>query len=605
MSKVDIEKCYPRWHKANKARDYTPPFYVNRILKKIDPVTNRWIRNANDERAAHSGYRFNEKRGLHAVNWMSTNCILYEGEFAGKQMMIEDWQFEFTMQVYGWVHFSTERDRWIRRFNQASAWIPKKNAKSPTLAANGLYMLIGDGEPGQKCYSVARDAKQAMISHNHAMEMVRASDLLSDECRINATTGKITHLPTRSSYMVVSGENRKSTEGFNGSIFIDEVHVVDHELTDRLRYAGISRTEPMHMEMSTAGDSVAGYAYSRYEFGKKVVACVKDDDFVPNFYFLDFSIPEDTKIESLRDKTTAINLGRRVNPTLNRILSEERYLEDWKVAISTITGLRKFAQYRLNLWSQSEAGWIDPQDWNNCMIKDLVPEDFSEHPCVCGLDLSQTTDMTSLTLTIGVADDECGIRPHTWSYHWLPYETAEKYGRKVDFFKWAEQGYLTIVNGRTIDYQIIASHIVSIYEKFDLRCVGYDPYYSRRVIDSLYYDHGFDESLLTPVRQTIPILSPATKELERIILNREISHPDNPVLSWQLGHAKVREDNSGNVMICKPRLDNYQKIDGLASLVNSIAVLYADESIALSRQNLSIVLPGMEKLEEVNKRFRR
>jgi phage terminase large subunit-like protein len=100
-------------------------------------------------------------------------------------------------------------------------WIAKKNGKSPTLAAWGLYLLCADGEQGQKVYSVAKDGKQAMIAHTHAIEMVRRSPALSPdmggECTINRSTGQITYHPTSSVYKVVAGDNPQSQEGLNGS----------------------------------------------------------------------------------------------------------------------------------------------------------------------------------------------------------------------------------------------------------------------------------------------------------------------------------------------------------------------------------------------------
>jgi phage terminase large subunit-like protein len=56
--------------------------------------------------------------------------------------------------------------------------------------------------------------------------MVRRSPALADECVINKSTGQITHLPTSSVYKVVAGDNPQSQEGLNGSLMVDETHVV-------------------------------------------------------------------------------------------------------------------------------------------------------------------------------------------------------------------------------------------------------------------------------------------------------------------------------------------------------------------------------------------
>src|SRR3990167_10032306 len=198
---------YPqRWSNLYESKQ---SFFINKLTpwKGVPSETRRWIRNASDERAAQEGMRVSEERGQYVVNWVQNHCVLYEGSRAGEYIDIDDWQYEFFMQLFGWLVQNEELAErrkldtcWIRRFTQASIWIAKKNAKSPTLAATGLYTLCGDGEKGNKCYSVARDGNQALISHTHAMMMVEYSPELSSVCTIKKTNYSITHNPTNSVY---------------------------------------------------------------------------------------------------------------------------------------------------------------------------------------------------------------------------------------------------------------------------------------------------------------------------------------------------------------------------------------------------------------------
>lgn len=581
-SDVDFPSRSPkRWQTALTEGIYNAPNFSIAKLKpvsSIDPVTRRWIRTASDERAAQEGCRFSEKRGQFTVDWVENYCTLYEGDKAGQHLEVDDWQYEYFMQVFGWIFYSTDYNRWIRRFTAAGVWIPKKNAKSPTLAATGLYMLCGDGEQGQKCYSVARDGKQAMIAHAHAMEMVRSSGPLLQVCKVNASTGTITHQPSRSKYIVVSGENRQSTEGFNGSLFVDEIHVVNQNLMDRLKRATISRSEPLHIEMSTAGDSGDGYGYSRYEYGKQIAACERDEDYNPNFYFLDFSVPKETPVEKLRDKEFVIRIGKIANPTLGRILTMRGFESDWRDSIQSQTELRKFAMYRLNLWTASGANWIDLEDWLACKRKYKLSQ-LKDYPCVGGLDLSKTRDMTAFSLIWAVPDTDFGVRPYTWTWQWIPEEAARRYSSKVDLYRWAEKDTLIIVPGKTVDYEIVANRINWAVEQFDLKGVAYDQYYSKTLMDILYREYGWTEEMMTPIRQNMSMLAPATAELERLILRNEIVYNGNPVLNWQFGHCQVKEDGMGNKMPMKPQKDDYRKIDGIASLVNATALFYTNEEI--------------------------
>src|SRR5262245_36508638 len=123
----------------------------------IDRDTKDWIRNAADERAAKAGMRFDGERGIFVRDWIEAHCCLYEGAQAGEPLRLMPYQHDFVMRLYSWVYWSDEWNEWIRRFNKGSLWAAKKNGKSPFLAANGLYLLAGDGEAGQKVYTGAKN----------------------------------------------------------------------------------------------------------------------------------------------------------------------------------------------------------------------------------------------------------------------------------------------------------------------------------------------------------------------------------------------------------------------------------------------------------------
>ena len=166
------------------------------------------------------------------------------------------------------------------RFNRCSLWVPKKNGKSPLAAGVGLYLLISDGEAGQKIFSAAKDGKQAGIMHAHAKHMVEMSPILSKELKINKSTGRIYHAKTRSTYDVLAGNHIKGQHGLNGSCIIDETHVVDERLARVLEFMGASRSEPIQFEASTAGNDPTGYGKKQFDYGTAVSeGMIFDDSF--------------------------------------------------------------------------------------------------------------------------------------------------------------------------------------------------------------------------------------------------------------------------------------------------------------------------------------
>ena len=131
-TKLEVEVEGTR--RPRRVLKFPPPvlFYINKTIRPLSPETRRWVRNATDERAAEEyGCRFSEANGMYVVKWQEDNCILYEGDEAGNHLSLDDWQFELTMQTYGWQWFDEhwaakggEDHGWIRRFRKVNGWVP-------------------------------------------------------------------------------------------------------------------------------------------------------------------------------------------------------------------------------------------------------------------------------------------------------------------------------------------------------------------------------------------------------------------------------------------------------------------------------------------------
>mgnify|MGYP003631022303 FL=1 len=71
-------------------------------------------------------------------------------------------------------------------------------------------------------------------------------------------------------------------------------------------------------------------------------------------------------------------------------------------------------------------------------------------------------------------------------------------------------------------------------------------------------------------------MSSPTKELEKLVLKKEINHLKNPVLRWMCENVSLQTDASDNIKISKKR--STEKVDGMVSLVMSIGEMLTDES---------------------------
>lgn len=538
---------------------------------KIDAVTKRWMRNVTDEHAVANGCRFDEARGQFVVDWIQDNCVLYEGEWAGQPMQVVDWQYEFFMRSFGWVKWSDRWNRMVRRFRELSVWIPKKNKKSPTLAALGLYLTCGDGEQGGKTFFGAKDGSQARaIAGKHAIEMVLASPTLSAICDVNKSEMQIMDVLSRSILRPMSSgdsKSQKSKEGLNGNALVDEVHVVDEAFMGRISRMGISRSEPIQAEVSTAGDDPESYGYKRYEYGKSVE---RGDVVDEALLFLCYEAPQDLSDAALAKNP--VKYGKLANPAWGHTIGEEEFLADFQKSKDRPTELARFKMYRLNIWQRVAAAWLRQDDWKRCR-RTFGQRDLLDCNCYGGLDLSMTSDMTAFVLMFPRDDGEFLVRPYFWLPEEIVNDSPKEYLRNWAATKDADgQPVLRTTPGNVCDYPRIAAEIVEIIQDFRFQGLAFDPWHAEQLTQQLEAEHGIDRFVF---RQNIGTFARPTGEFERLVRSGKLHHNGHPILTWQAGHVKVVTDNNANMRPVKPAHGSPLKIDGIVASIMALSLATA------------------------------
>lgn len=581
----------------------------------IDAITQSWIRNESDQRAAEAGYRFDVERAAYTVWWIERYCRLYEGEWAGEPMVLRgchdeqldlpihlewnrggkedsvfraevyaerfaagepvDWQYEVTMRVFGWVGYSERWKREVRRFRKSLVLTGKKTKKSPTLAAWGLFLLAGDGENGQKVFFGAKDGSQARdIAGQHAVAMVEQSPDLSSVCQINRNEMKISHLPSRSFLKPISsGDSRtqQAKEGLNGSLFIDELHVTDRAFMNRVKRMGISRSEPLVAMFSTAGNDPEGYGKEQYDYGCEVIDGKREDH---QYFAAVYAAPQDLTDADL--EADPVKYGRMANPAWGHTIGEEEFLSDYRESSITTSNLADFKMYRLNIWQKSSQPWKIANRWAACRSERML-QSFQGEPCWIGADLSRARDMSAIVLTFR---DESGERPeyYQFAWAWMVREYAEKHASKAPFLQWEADGLIEFCE-ETIDMRQIEAVIRELAGTHYVREFRHDPAYANEMSRRLEEDLGI---LAVPFRQTIIQYAKPTDDFEAAVIDGSLHHDGNPVYAWEIGHAKVKSDPNNNRRIVKPTDDDYRKVDivqaGIMSLSGAVAA-QADTSI--------------------------
>lgn len=595
-----------------------------------EEITNRWARNPSDAKAIANGCWFDEERASYVVWWIERYCKLYEGS-DGDPLLLRgcgecnhqpiaggswfgddgepdaavlsafaerakqhcacvaaghfmDWQYETIMRLFGWVRWSEKWDRWVRRFRKASIWIAKKNKKSPTLAAIALYLLAGDGEPGQKVFLAAKDGLQAKeIAGKHAIEMLAQSDELTAECTVNKVMSQITHEPSRSILKPLSSSNsrtQQSKEGLNGSVLVDETHVVDREFIGRISRAGISRPEPLQCEFSTAGDNPDGYGKEAFDTALKVESGEIDDQ---ELLAIVHAAPQDVTDEQL--DADPLRYGYMANPAMGHTVDQEEYLTDYNRSKVTTEKLDEFKMYRLNVWRHAATPWLKQSDWRACAKpRDCTEDALAGRMCFAGLDLARVYDTTALAL---IFPPEVDNEP--WKsliYFWQPEETAKERTHLAPYATWEEQGALVLTPGNWGSDAPVREQIMAANRMFHLRKLAYDKRFSDSLILRLTEEDGLEEEQFEEFGQNNNSFSGPTDSFAGLVMAGTFAHPDNPLLNWQAGHVVLIHDNNKGKRPVKPKKGDFRTVDGIQALVmaHGIALKYPDEGISIYEQ---------------------
>jgi phage terminase large subunit-like protein len=90
-------------------------------------------------------------------------------------------------------------------------------------------------------------------------------------------------------------------------------------------------------------------------------------------------------------------------------------------------------------------------------------------------------------------------------------------------------------------------------------------------------DYGAIEQRILEFRQGFRSMAAPTRELEKLIVSKNLAHGGNPVTRWMAANVAVAQDPAGNLKPAKDK--STERIDGIVALIMAIgrAMLVQDE----------------------------
>jgi phage terminase large subunit-like protein len=539
---------------------------AERYARDVDEgrkVSGHWIKQAAKRFLSdleRDDLEFDELEANRVVNFFELFLCHWEGVWAGKPIILEDWQKFIIQQVFAW------KKNGKKRIRSVYVQIARKNAKTTLAAGIALYHLIADSENAPQIYVGANNEDQAKICTNTAGRILEESgklrtyirngqvSLFSYKDKVNTITFK-----KRNGSISAMSRDAKTKDGFNPSLgIIDEYHEAkDDKLLNVIESGQGARHEPLLFVITTAGFNKSGPCYSKLrDVSTKILDGVIEDDSHLAFVY------EADEGDDWKDESTWV----KSNPNLGVSVSVE-YLRSRLTKAINEGGSKEvdFRTKNLNEWCDAEKVWIQDSIWIANSYQ-LSPSDLKNAVCYGGLDCAKSVDLNAFVLIFPEFTEIKGklITP-ILPFFWVPESKIQSNSDRVDYKKWEKEGYIIKTEGNIADYNKIEYDILKAIDIYDFKGLDYDHAYAGNVASNLA-NQGIE---CAPLRQGHLSLTGPTNELERMATGQLFEHFNNPVMRWMIGNVTLKTDAAGNIKPDKEKSTN--KIDGVAAMVNAIA----------------------------------
>lgn len=495
-----------------------------------------------------------------------------KGEWAKRKqrLVLEGWQCFLVCNLFGWLCSETVKSKDglvlmhkdTRRFRTTYWEVARKNAKSTLLSAIGLYMLAADGEEGAEIYSAATTHKQAKIVWSDSRAMVLKSPGMRARFGIDVNAKNISIIDHASKFEPLHSQG-ETLDGLNVHCAInDELHAhKKRDLYDVLETATGSRTQPLIMNITTAGYNKAGICYELRTYAIKVLQGVfSDDTFFGVIYTLD---KDDDPMDRGTWPKSNPNYGVSVYP-----FDMERLA---KKAAESPSSMNNFLTKRLNVWCNAESAWMDMRWWDKCADRTLKESDFFDDDLWVGVDLASKVDINAVVrLYKRVIDGQTHV--YCFPTFYLPQAAIDE-GSNSQYDGWKRRGLLVATDGTIIDLDRIEADIRNLRDGRNLREVCFDPGHNSTQWATHLQDEGFD---MVEVRPTVLNFSEPMKWWEALVKDGRFHHDGNEIMTWMISNVVVKQDFKDNIYPRKERVEN--KIDGPVAGCIGLNRLLADEA---------------------------
>lgn len=501
-------------------------------------------------------YFYSAKRANHILEFAENYCKLSKGAGAGKPVRLELWEKALLASVFGIIDINGNR-----LCREALLIVGKKNGKSLLSSIVGLYMLVGDGEPGPEVYAVATKRDQAKIIWQESKRMVRKSPVLLR--RVKPLVAELSSELFNDGVFKPLASDSDTLDGLNvHCVLMDEIHQWKNgkALYDIMADGTTARNQPLIFITTTAGTIREDLYDLKYEEAERIINGLFDDNGYKDPHMFCFIYELDSRKEWIDPKC-----WKKANPGLGTIKKFDQLEAKVKKALENPALVKNLVCKEFNIRETSTEAWLTFEQLNNTATFDV--KKLNPRYGIGGVDLSSTTDLTNATVIFMIPGDH---HIYVLQMYWLPEDLLEKKVKedKIPYDLWHEQGLLRLCPGNKVHYKYVTEWFMEVQRDLDIYLfkVGYDSWSASYFVEEM--NNTFGKTVMEPIIQGKKTLSSPMKSLGADLEKKLVNYNNHPILKWCLANTSVDRDRNDNIQPAKGNLGT-RRIDGLAGLLDA------------------------------------
>ncbi len=393
----------------------------------------------------------------------------------GRPFLLEPWQKFVIYNLLGFYHKGTE----LRRFKEALIMVPRKNGKTPFIAALSWGLGLLERKSGAEIVIVGALLKQALQSFDFLLynlkQMGEADNFrILDNNQEHSIYGELGEGYLR--IETIAG-NSDRMDSLNTLIqILDEMHLYKSPSQyNTIKESGKAYRNSLCIGVTTAGDNMNSFCYNRMKYCQKILdGTIKDEQ-----YFVFIAKADEDPTTGDVDYTNPVE-HEKANPNYNVSVSAQELMAEALQAQNDPQQRKSFLAKSLNVYTSAMKAYFNIDEFRASDRKySWTLEELAKLPIEWygGADLAKLHDLCATAL-YGTYKDVDIVITHGFFPIVAAHSKAEE--DNIPLFGWQDDGWLTMTNSPVTDHQEIVKWFIDMRKKgFNIKQVGFDRKFGR------------------------------------------------------------------------------------------------------------------------------